>query len=59
MFKSGNVTIMVSDMRQAVGFYTETLGLRLVYEFRGALGPDRSAGPYHWIAFGRDREIST
>lgn len=27
MFKSGNVTVMVADMKKAVKFYAETLGL--------------------------------
>jgi catechol 2,3-dioxygenase-like lactoylglutathione lyase family enzyme len=33
MFSSGNVTLYVSDMDRAIRFYTETLGLRLVYRF--------------------------
>jgi catechol 2,3-dioxygenase-like lactoylglutathione lyase family enzyme len=31
MFSSGNVTVMVSNMDAAVGFYTEGLGLKLAY----------------------------
>jgi catechol 2,3-dioxygenase-like lactoylglutathione lyase family enzyme len=31
MFSSGNVTIPVSDMNRAIHFYTEVLGLKLVY----------------------------
>lgn len=29
MIKSGNVTVYVSDLERAVGFYTQTLGLQL------------------------------
>jgi catechol 2,3-dioxygenase-like lactoylglutathione lyase family enzyme len=31
MFSSGNVTVYVKDMDRAVRFYSETLGLKLVY----------------------------
>ncbi len=33
MFSSGNVTVYVSNMDQAVRFYTEVLGLKLAYRF--------------------------
>ncbi len=33
MYSSGNVTIYVSNMDQAVRFYSETLGLKLAYRF--------------------------
>lgn len=33
MFRSGNVTIYVTDMDRAVRFYQETLGLKLAYRF--------------------------
>lgn len=33
MFSSGNVTIYVSNMDNAVRFYSETLGLKLAYRF--------------------------
>ena len=33
MFTSGNVTIYVSNMDNAVRFYSETLGLKLAYRF--------------------------
>ncbi len=33
MYSSGNVTIYVSNMDQAVRFYTEVVGLRLAYRF--------------------------
>jgi catechol 2,3-dioxygenase-like lactoylglutathione lyase family enzyme len=33
MFSGGNVTIHVSNMDRAVHFYTEVLGLKLVYRF--------------------------
>ncbi len=33
MFAAGNVTIYVTEMERAVRFYTETLGLKLVYRF--------------------------
>lgn len=32
MFKSGNVTVMVADLKKAVQFYVETLGLKLQHE---------------------------
>lgn len=35
MFKSGNVTLMVADMKKAVQFYVETLGLKLQYQVEG------------------------
>lgn len=33
MYSGGNVTVYVSDMDAAVRFYSETLGMRLVYRF--------------------------
>jgi catechol-2,3-dioxygenase len=33
MFATGNVTVSVSNMDQAVRFYSETLGLKLLYRF--------------------------
>ncbi len=39
MFRSGNVTLAVTDMDRAVTFYTQTLGLKLAY---------RNGG--HWAA---------
>jgi len=33
MFRSGNVTIYISEMDRAVRFYTEALGLKLAYRF--------------------------
>jgi catechol 2,3-dioxygenase-like lactoylglutathione lyase family enzyme len=33
MFRSGNVTIYVTNMDRAVQFYSETLGLKLAYRF--------------------------
>lgn len=33
MYRSGNVTIYVTDMERAVRFYQETLGLNLQYRF--------------------------
>jgi catechol 2,3-dioxygenase-like lactoylglutathione lyase family enzyme len=35
MFKTSNVTILVSDMNQAIKFYTETLGLKLLSNYGG------------------------
>ncbi|TBL67979.1 VOC family protein [Paenibacillus thalictri] len=35
MFKSGNVTVMVADLKKAVKFYVETLGLKLQHEMDG------------------------
>jgi lactoylglutathione lyase len=35
MFKESNVTILVSDMKRSVQFYTETLGLKLVRSYGG------------------------
>jgi len=32
MIKSGNATVMVRDFERALRFYTETLGLRLLYQ---------------------------
>lgn len=33
MFANGNVTVYVSDMDRAIRFYSETLGLKLLYRF--------------------------
>ena len=33
MFSSGNITVYVSNMDQAVRFYSEVLGLKLAYRF--------------------------
>jgi len=33
MYRSGNVTLYVTDMDRAVRFYTEALGLKLAYRF--------------------------
>lgn len=33
MFANGNVTLYVSDMDRSVRFYSETLGLKLLYRF--------------------------
>lgn len=33
MYSNGNVTVYVSDMNRAVQFYSETLGLKLLYRF--------------------------
>ncbi|MEF3302542.1 VOC family protein [Paenibacillus sp. GYB003] len=35
MFKSGNVTVMVADLKKAAQFYVETLGLKLQHETEG------------------------
>ena len=35
MFKRGNVTVMVADLKIAVQFYVETLGLKLQHETDG------------------------
>ena len=35
MFKSGNVTVMVSDLDKAVNFYTKILGLKLKLHAKG------------------------
>jgi catechol 2,3-dioxygenase-like lactoylglutathione lyase family enzyme len=35
MFKSGNVTVMVADLKKAVEFYVETLGLKKQHETDG------------------------
>ncbi|UQZ85379.1 Glyoxalase-like domain protein [Paenibacillus konkukensis] len=35
MFKSGNVTVMVTDLKNAVKFYVEALGLKLQHEMDG------------------------
>jgi catechol 2,3-dioxygenase-like lactoylglutathione lyase family enzyme len=35
LYKNGNVTVMVADLKRAVKFYVETLGLKLQYEVPG------------------------
>ncbi|MEC0240661.1 VOC family protein [Paenibacillus dokdonensis] len=35
MFKSANVTVMVTDLKKAVKYYVETLGLKLQHEMDG------------------------
>lgn len=35
MFKSGNVSVPVADLKKAVQFYVETLGLKLQHEMGG------------------------
>jgi catechol 2,3-dioxygenase-like lactoylglutathione lyase family enzyme len=35
LYKNGNVTVMVTDLKQAIKFYVETLGLKLQYEVPG------------------------
>lgn len=35
MFKTSNVTIIVSDMTKSIKFYTESLGLKLVSNYGG------------------------
>lgn len=35
MFKSGNVTVMVSDLEKSVDFYTKTLGFKLEFHAKG------------------------
>jgi len=37
MFKSGHVSVMVADLKQAVRFYVETLGLKLTHQVEGHL----------------------
>jgi len=44
MFKTGNVTIMVSDMNRAIRFYTETLGLKLISNYGGEFAVIESSG---------------
>jgi catechol 2,3-dioxygenase-like lactoylglutathione lyase family enzyme len=34
MIKEANVTVMVSDLKRAIKFYTETLGLKLVNQYQ-------------------------
>jgi predicted enzyme related to lactoylglutathione lyase len=35
MFMSGNVTVLVTDFKRAIHFYTEILGLKLLHETDG------------------------
>ena len=50
MFKSGNVTVMVADMKKAVKFYAETLGLELQHgdgHFAQIAAPGLTIGLLH------------
>jgi catechol 2,3-dioxygenase-like lactoylglutathione lyase family enzyme len=44
MFKTSNVTILVSDMNKAIKFYTESLGLKLVSNYGGEFAVIESNG---------------
>jgi catechol 2,3-dioxygenase-like lactoylglutathione lyase family enzyme len=44
MFKTGNVTILVSDMSKAIRFYTEVLGLKLISNYGGEFAVVESNG---------------
>jgi catechol 2,3-dioxygenase-like lactoylglutathione lyase family enzyme len=44
MFKTSNVTILVSDMNQSIRFYTETLGLKLLSNYGGEYAVIESNG---------------
>jgi catechol 2,3-dioxygenase-like lactoylglutathione lyase family enzyme len=44
MFKTSNVTLLVSDMNRAIKFYTETLGLKLLSNYGGEFAVLESSG---------------
>ena len=44
MFKTSNVTILVSDMNLAIQFYTDTLGLKLLSNYGGEFAVIESNG---------------
>jgi catechol 2,3-dioxygenase-like lactoylglutathione lyase family enzyme len=44
MFKTSNVTLLVSDMNRAIKFYTETLGLKLLSNYGGEFAVLESNG---------------
>ncbi|MDQ0188898.1 VOC family protein [Alicyclobacillus cycloheptanicus] len=44
MFKSANVTVMTADMKRAIQFYVETLGLKLLDEFEGHFAQVQAPG---------------
>ena len=65
MFKTSNVTILVSDMAKSIKFYSETLGMKLIANYGGefasletnglrlGLHPGRKPGP----PLGRDMSL--
>jgi catechol 2,3-dioxygenase-like lactoylglutathione lyase family enzyme len=44
MFKTSNVTILVSDMNTSIKFYTESLGLKLISNYGGEFAVIESNG---------------
>jgi catechol 2,3-dioxygenase-like lactoylglutathione lyase family enzyme len=44
MFKTSNVTLLVSDMNRAIKFYAETLGLQLISNYGGEFAVLESNG---------------
>ena len=44
MFKTSNVTILVSDMNKSIRFYTESLGLKLISNYGGEFAVIESNG---------------
>jgi catechol 2,3-dioxygenase-like lactoylglutathione lyase family enzyme len=44
MFKTSNVTILVSDMNRSIRFYTESLGLKLISNYGGQFAVIESNG---------------
>ena len=44
MFKTSNVTILVSDMNRSIKFYTEALGLKLISNYGGEFAVIESNG---------------
>ena len=44
MFKTSNVTILVSDMNRSIKFYAETLGLKLISNYGGEFAVIESNG---------------
>lgn len=44
MYKNGNVTVMVTDLKKAIEFYVETLGLKLQFEVEGQFAQVEAPG---------------
>jgi len=44
MFKTSNVTLLVSDMNRSIKFYVETLGLKLISNYGGEFAVIESNG---------------
>jgi catechol 2,3-dioxygenase-like lactoylglutathione lyase family enzyme len=44
MFEQANVTVMVSDMKQAVAFYRDVLGMKVLREYGGEFAEIEAPG---------------